>query len=108
MLVILNGLTAEFLKGWGVMWIVSSSSPPRITSSSSELSVSDSESIMFTLPIELERTDFSRFPFDDHKEFENIGEAGPELPGCPLRGMVTARPPTTGDESGEDLSANVE
>jgi hypothetical protein len=96
-----NGLgPPTILFAWGVLAIIISSRSPIIGSSSSSLLLV-SDSIMFTLDTELEIA---------------VRSAGPDVekgpievdPGEPRRcGMVTPRPPTVGDESGDD-SAMIE
>ena len=89
------------LRGFGVIWIASSA-PSCIMSSSED--VSEPESVMLTLPIELAIADFSGFVMLDHSEVPCASESSPS----PLRGILMAFPPIIGEESGLDWSASVE
>ena len=101
------------LPACGVMWIVSSSSVRPINISASEISLSESESIILILPAELDIPCLSGFPIVDHNEFAVLpGEPGTLEPlpfGMLFRGgIIMPLPEMTGDESGEDCSASVE
>jgi hypothetical protein len=73
-------------------------------SSSSEL-VEESETILAALPSELEIWKRSWLPIIDQSELD-VCSGAPKSPGLRV-GMFMARPPTVGDESGEDCSAMV-
>jgi hypothetical protein len=79
------------------------------SSSSSSLVLVESESNIFTLLIEPDMIDRSAGPEEDHRLLYIVfGDPNPDQLAVFLRwGMATARPPTIGEESGED-SANVE
>ena len=85
-----------------------------MTWSPSEDELPESESIMFTLPTELDTPVLSTFPIVDQSEYGKLpGESGAtdalDALWSPFRGgIITPLPPITGDESGEDCSASVE
>ena len=92
--------------------MVSSSSPLSITASASEDVLPESYSITLELPTELDRPIFSAFAMVDQREFGTLfGDSGTLglLGGLkrPFRGIILARDPTMGEDSGED-SASVE
>jgi hypothetical protein len=81
-----------------------------MTSSSSELSLSETVSIMFTLPKELDTPIRSALGIVDHSEPElTFIESVPLIKCRPffLLGMFIARPELVGDASGDDCSARV-
>lgn len=94
------------------MWIVSSSSPS-IMASSSEDELPDSYSIILELPTELDRPDLSPPAIAPHNELGiMLGDSGTleQFGGLlkrPFLDMKLPRDPTIGDDSGDD-SASVE
>lgn len=109
-----NGFMKPFpvLLTWGVIWIVSSSSPSMIASPSDD-EVPDSYSIMLELPTELDRPDFSPLVKAPHNELGILlGDSGTlglfgGLLKRPLRDKKPPLDPTIGEDSGDD-SASVE